>query len=933
MYRKLALALAVTALTACGGGSGSGNGGGGSSSSSSSSSGGGSSSSSSSSSGGSSSSSSSGGNGSPISVGGTAAKGIIAGATVEAYSAAEVLLGSAITGADGSYVIELNDASFSGPIKLVLKQPQDGGAMVTCDVAECRAAGEGDQDSDEDGVIEFGEKYALDYELSAVTVVDETATEISASITALTTLVAEKAGTVLTPASISAANTFVKDSLGLDADPITIVPVDLTSATEADEQALRFALVNAAVEASAEGGDVSAQIDSLSAGFESNTVDAAALNAVSAAIEGVAAATSAGNEALGGVEDAAAAAEVDAGAAIAENCDGRDTCNPAVEVDAELASNLDAAKALVATARKVSIEAIEAIDAELDGEADTYNPDNIVAKLQSAENLLNEDMQSVMTAFSEVSDVFVNQISAVEFGVEPTLESPAATLPEAAGYLWDKYLGDTDYADREDAVAHFPAGTITKSGVQWTLTNGVYDLDGSASTTDDQVAVNLTISIPELSGEPGSLALTAGENSLAIEGSAELGDAKFALSDASKVNLTLGEQFGEGSESEPKIDSISVVVDGSLENAAHGFSGTVEFALRKSSALEENSPDNQTLSLLPEKLALRGAFTDKVAETSLEASVILTVDNVADYWYLAEGTEREDLTSYVYEPTDNTLTITHGDDSNYAVVRYSYAPSADELNYDHYIGVECVEQVGNSACPQLDQYWFWGLNQEVMNVTQEACESGEINGWWEDELGKCFHGVTPEFTNIAQDIRVAFTNDHTELLDGLEVHLAGEGVYGVGPGDWWPDYITDSIFDEVSGEVVASLTESDLDVNEDGRYVKATFRINANGKLSADLPDMDVELILKRTGFELGDASLTLTWGSDLLRIAIDYVGEETNTMVLSDGSGTEFTLELFEDDTVAGTISKDGTVYGTLSEENNIYLITWIDNAIETLL
>ncbi|WP_166214651.1 hypothetical protein [Microbulbifer sp. SH-1] len=922
MYKKLALALAVTALTACGGGGGGSSDGGGGSSSSSSSSGGSSSS-----------SSSSGGNGSPVSIGGTAAKGIISGALVEAHKADGTVIGTATTAADGSYRIDLG--RYSGAVKLVLTNPAEGKAMVTCDTASCRAAGTDDADTDSDGVIEFGEQYALDYELSSVVYVDETATEVSSSITALTTLVSEKAGVQLDQASIAAANSFVKNALGLDANPDTIAPVDLTKATEANEQQLRFALVNAAIEQAADG-DVAAQLAGLTAGFASNAIGATALQGISNAITLVAETAGANNTALGGVADAAAGAGQDIASAIEDNCSDSGTCLPPIEFSGELATNLQQAKALVATARKVSVEALAAINAEIDVDSESYNPDNIVVKLQSAESLLDSETQHVLTAFREVSDVLVNQISAVEFGVEPALETPFFNLSDAAGYLWDKYLEDTDYDSRASAMAHFPAGSIVKNGTVWTLSNGVYDLDGSHFTTDDQVAVNITITLPDLSGEPGSISMPAGENILSIEGATVLGDNRFALGDGSKVTLALAESFAEDAEGDPIIESVSIAVNGSLENASYGFEGAIALALSEGESYQQMMPDNDALLLLPEKLSLQGTFTDKAKVTDVAAGVTLTIDNVNEYGFYPSGYQRQDLVSYVYDETDNSLTVTFGTEANQVVARYTLSVDSTETYTDYYITAECVSVIGEAECNLPARTYFGGL-ATAEQMSYDDCWSLDFAWNWEN--GICYYSILAQDTGVQQDIRVAFDEYYGEwlLAGSLKARVPGEGTYVPGPDDWYETLGFASIVpsDAATGAISATLIYPEMDVDAEGRYAKATFRANASGKLSATLPEMDIELVLKRTGYEVADLSLALAWGSDSLRVEYTYEGEDSAPVILlTDGEGSVFELSFSSEGEAVGTISKDGTVYGTLTEEgDDIYVITWIDNAIETLL
>ncbi|MFV8781110.1 hypothetical protein ACNKU7_01695 [Microbulbifer sp. SA54] len=938
MYKKLALAMAVTALTACGGGGGS---------------------SSPDTDGGNSGGNNNGGTGtaSPVPVGGTAAKGIISGAQVVAKSDTGVVLGSAVTAEDGSYSIELD--GYTGAIRLELSAPESDIALVTCDTAKCRTAGENDQDSNADGVITFSEQYALDYTLSSVVFVEESATSITSSITALTTLVAEKAGTTLDQASISAANAFVKDTFGLDADPSTVAPVDLTSATSAGEQDLRFALINAAIEAAAEGGDVAAQLESLSAGFAANTVDAALLENVNAAIDSVATATSEGNSELAGVADAAAGAIKATGDAIVENC-ANGICTPDVEVIGDLTSNLEQAKALVATARKVSVEALEAIKSELDETSEGYNQDNLVVQMDSAAQILSDDNRENIGAIAEVAGLLAEQIFrdiAGEQVFTSLADAAAAAYGEAEHCEWmaTEYQAQcrADYeAEKAVYVAKFAAGTVTHTGQAWSVTDALFDADGNATTTEDQVAIDLTIGMPEIQSKvfegEERLYVEAGTHVLAIRGMATLGDSSFKINEGSGFSLELSEQLidinvgtGEGEDplGEPQIENLALNLDAEIFNATYRFNGSVEITGEKSEAMYNSFDpamnDKSAHALLPEKLALSGVFEELATAKSLEASVVVTIDNADDFLYVLEGFERDDLTSYSYNAADNTVTVKIGEGNNYAVATYALTEVVyDEYYSEFFISASCNEVVGDASCPVQQDYYFWGLNDVRSDLTQLECESASYNGYWDWASNSCYIWVSPEQSNVVQDLRVAFTAEYSYLLDGLYAGVAGEGWYRAGPSEWWPDYVGKSILAGTSGTIASELVESDINFDAENRYLKATFRVSAHGNLSANLPAMDVELVAKRTGYEVAEVVLSLAWGTDSLRVEYPFSGEGSNTIILSDGKGAEFSLELAADgETVTGVITKDGTVYGTLAEENNAYVITWIDNGIETLL
>lgn len=924
MIRKAVLGLSMASLVACGGGGGSS----------------------------STTSPGDGGDGgtTPPPTGGAAdgivSKGIISGGLVEARKANGDLIDTATTDDEGHYHIDLQ--GYAGVVKLLLKPQQ--GALATCDVAQCRSAAEDDEDSDGDGTIEFGERYALDYELRSVIHVDESAEEVSAHVTPLTTLVAAKAGEMPDQASVEIANSFVGNMLGLDANPSEVAPVDLTRASEAGERELRFALLNAAVEETAENGDVGGLLQGISASFASNIVEAEALTSLSDAVNAVAAAAKAGNGGLAGVEDAATASRGKLGDAIAKACGDSSVCSPDFDLTPELESNLEKAKALVATARKVTVEAIDTVDVELNETSTGYNADNVIVQLRNTDALLGDEARDTVSAFGEMAAVLVDQIAAVEFEGAALI----ADLGEAAAYYydrgvedgcwwidWDQATQDACYAaaeaERSAYIAQFAAGSITHSANGWQIEGALFDTDGDAGTTADRVRVDLNITLPSVSGDTETgFGVAAGESELAINGAAELGETGLTVADSSKLVLELAEDFVDSGESNPQVSHVALLLQAQLENTGHRFSGALEVAARKSERFAQLNPGSDTASLIPEKLSLSGSFEDKAKASSVDASVVLTVDNADAFGYLSDEFERQDLTGYSYDPEDNTLTVVHGESGNQVSVRYSHSVQQLDGYTEHYIDIECLDVVGEASCPAAKQYHYWGRDITLAAASEEDCYSlAGSYGYWDSLTQTCYQYLDADSSGVSEDIRVAFTAHYEYLLRDLEAYVPAEGIYRAGPDNWYPTYYTNSIIpsDSDSGFIPAELAEPDMDFDAEGRYLQFTLRTAASGKLSANLPSMDVELVARRTGYRVGNVTLDLAWGSDSLRLEYPYSGEDSRSVTLSDGEGTTMTLALAaEEGEVVGTISKDGTAYGVITNENGTYLINWIDDAIETL-
>ncbi|AMX03588.1 hypothetical protein [Microbulbifer thermotolerans] len=876
-----------------------------------------------------------------VNLDGVVAKGIVSGALVEAYGSDGELIGTATTDSEGRYSITVG--TYTGAVKLVLK-PQEG-ALVTCDIAECRTASGGDEDADGDGKIEFGERYALDYQLTSVVFVDETATEVNSHITPLTTLVAEKAGITLNQTSISTANTYVKNMLGLDANPSEIEPVDLTKASSVSEQQLRFALLNAALEEVAENGNVAGVLDNLSAAFTLNIIETGALDSLSEGISLVAAAVKQGNQNLTGIEDAAEASQSKLDDVIAQVCGTGTSCSLKIDLTPELNSNLEKAKQLVSTVRRVTIETVDTVNSKLREDSDGYDSENVLTQLDAAEEIMDEEGRDTVMAFSEIAVVLASQVVAVQYEGQ-SLISDIPSVAEAlydsknsedncAWITWDKATQDACYAekqaDRDAYLSRFVQGTIENSGGNWKVRNAVIDLDGDSSTGSDEVKISLNLALPQFTGDSSTgMGLPDGVNELAVNGTAGLGSTEFTVEDGSKLQLELDSAFNEEDENGPDITSIGLQLQVRLENATRSFSGDMELGARKSVKLEEMGLNKEILYLNPEKLALRGSFSEKTTGNSLEASVVFTVDNAAEFGYFPADYERSDLTSYSYNEADNTLTLVHGEGENKATVRYSLEEG--EYGWSYFIRIECLEVIGSANCPVMGGVDFWGIVRSVSGISQEDCWSN-YSGYWRSN-GTCVYLEGP---NLDKDIRLVFSPVYTDYLLGeLQAFVPGEGWYAATPDNYWEEYgFYESMIPttETSGFITSELVQQDLNFNAEGRYVKFTVRMATSGRLSADLPEMDLELVVRRTGYESGDAALDVSWGDDRLRVEYPYTGEDSSRVVLTDGEGTKMELELAEvSSNVKGAIVKDGTTYGVIAEENDVYIVNWIDNTIETL-
>ncbi len=217
-----------------------------------------------------------------VTLGGTAAKGIINGGNVvaeELDASGSVLagIGSTTTAADGSYTLTIDDDYNGGPIKITINA--DENTQMKCDVPS-GCGMRTDDIADSDTVIDFSEWYKPGngnltmMALLAGAVSNDT---ISVNITPYTHLAARRAMAApsLTPAEVSDANSRVSSLLGGGGiNILSTQPLDITDAAVvdgADATEIAYAALSAAIAGLADtsGGtpDINAVLETLWGSF------------------------------------------------------------------------------------------------------------------------------------------------------------------------------------------------------------------------------------------------------------------------------------------------------------------------------------------------------------------------------------------------------------------------------------------------------------------------------------------------------------------------------------------------------------------------------------------------------------------------------------------------------------------------------------------
>lgn len=218
-----------------------------------------------------------------VTLGGTAAKGIISDGNVvaeelDASGAVIAQIGDATTAIDGSYTLTVDDSYTGGPIRVTVSADAD--TQMKCDVpAGCGARMDDIADSNSD--IDFGEWYKPGSLTMVALVAEAVANDtIGVNITPYTNLAASRAAGAgsLDAAGIYSANSEVSDLLGgidiLNTQPLDIS--DMGAVNNGSAREIAYAAFSAAIAALADtsGGrpDIDAALATLSGSFSDGTI-------------------------------------------------------------------------------------------------------------------------------------------------------------------------------------------------------------------------------------------------------------------------------------------------------------------------------------------------------------------------------------------------------------------------------------------------------------------------------------------------------------------------------------------------------------------------------------------------------------------------------------------------------------------------------------
>lgn len=705
-----------------------------------------------------------------VTLGGTAAKGIIKNGIVtaeELKSDGTTLraVGNTTTGADGSYAIDVNSSYEGGPIKVTITT--DDTTEMKCDVsAGCGTRNDGI--SDTDGNVDFGEWYKPGALTMKALIAEATAGDsISANITPYTDLAAGQAltGGTVDKSAVYNANSEVSNMLG-GIDILNTKPLDITDPAATDggtpnEKA--YAAFGSAVAALATPDtdghpDINAALSTLSTSFSGGKI--------------VSDDTSADNkdeifslqELITAASDTFTKADITDTSGVVDELQG--------DVDSATDSDDDGVPDInpepSTTADSTSLAKVKAFV----GDVRTWG--TVIGDEMEAKNNAFDQQTSLASDAADMSrDLLIN----------PALEAAL----NAIALNFDGTLTSTQLSDYG---VGFTAGTISKSNGIFTITNGV--ING--------VTVNMSASTPVNGANTNSYTIgitSATFRSAAADADIKKGTVVLNLASNYVINH---DAIKAGTAPIPVINGVSIDLDVSLTQKQNGsgeaLGAQITFAGKLSTTLAKPIQDTTTHEvtwITPSTLTLGGKISSSAGH-SMEATFTANITNASTFTpvgALPVGTVTSNIVSWTNSDTDavagdDTFTLIQPDGSTsihwnsadgLTTVTYNYFGESEQFSFGTYDTLAAARAGFTSAYTYMYAYTdqgYYTVDLSSANFSTNGSASGTLeyaefilegsgaNQWLDADVGLNFglqlQGLPKASVNI--------TGDRTGFRDG-----------------------------------------------------------------------------------------------------------------------------------------------------------------------
>ncbi|MCF6337771.1 MAG: hypothetical protein L3J84_07430 [Gammaproteobacteria bacterium] len=572
-----------------------------------------------------------------VTLGGTAAKGIINGGNVLAEELAangSVVnsVGTTTTAADGRYTLTIDDDYTGGPIKVTISA--DENTQMKCDVPS-GCGMRTDDIADNDNVIDFSEWYKPGSLTMMALVAEAVANDtISVSITPYTHLAARRAMAdgSLTTAGIDNANSEVSNLLGDGGiNILSTQPLDVTdeaaitggSATEIAYAALSAAI---AVQADTSGGnpDINAVLETLWGSFTDGTIvaddDGTAMDSSTISLQEI----------------------VNGATSVFAQMNIADTSNTLTSLQAAIDAVTGGGSVDPDPGPDTGDTALEKVKA-------------FVGDVRTWGTVIEEETRVKGDAFSTQVELAATAAdSSVSVMAGPAIRSAIVAVFRRLTHTTATELSDDAYKTSASDNPQFESGSITHSGGVVTITDGV--IDG--------VTINLSVQLPD-NESTASSNLTATINSATLRSASTDITINNGTIDAALLSPYFVDYaaIDMGTAAQPDISGGSINLNAELtqkqDDLGVALASPVTFAGTLLTTLV-NAVKNETTGelswLTPATLSMTGNISDTNGN-SFDASLTANISNADSFIPVTmPGTDAD----IVVEDTDNWLAATIG---------------------------------------------------------------------------------------------------------------------------------------------------------------------------------------------------------------------------------------------------------------------------------
>ncbi len=895
-------------------------------------------------------------------IGGTAAKGIVINGVVTAVeldaSGAEVAtVGNAVTGNDGTYSLTLNGNYKGGPIQISITA--DSNTQTKCDVAAgCGTRTDGL--SDTNSSIDFGELYKpAALTITALVPSAQPNETLSVSVTPFTHMAAirAKSATTLDATTIANANSEVSNLLG-GIDILNTPPVDITdsaavsaaASAQITYAALASALSNQGLVDANGQPDLDGAINLLANSFATGVIEADDTNGDDAAQISLQEIVTAAEQTFtqAGITDTTG--KLDGMQSIinyAESGDG--IINPEPSSTAADA-NLVKVKAMMSDVRTWG----NVIKSEAEARGRTFDTQVTLASdainilgTTKLSNTLNACMQ-VALRFNGSTNLNSYNLGLNTFSSGSITSTPLGEITITGGVVHGYNVNmainlPADTTNGTNFTLTVVSANISSPENSVTITNGVANIVLTSTYTIDYSAIDLGTSaaVPDLADLTFNLDNISFTQNVGSTGAALASPVSFSGSLAFDLDVIPVTNNPLNNEALPKTFNLTGVISNTLGDS---LTGSLAANVTNTSTFQfvgDAYPAGTLYSSLHGTPMIKWTYSDTDATAGDDTfSYSTPYQNQSIYW---NASNMDVTTSYTYQNYFTSLTelvVNYGSIYN----DYLYVPGEGQYSFSA-VGADTT--IDGSLEGVLDSSedptnfpvgTLYSANHAVSVVYWSYTDTDAIAGIDTFTVTRSY-GITSYYRNAA-DNNITQSNTSSSSFISLADVISFSTPYDVytwvdGEGNYTAS-VAGADF-SVSGEVAGTLVDPEFiaETNTANGWIDANLGLTFTLQLSG-LPQSVINITADRTGFQAGNAQVTISYGDRQLALSGDINNSQVNgslTITNQDNVVLNFSDTNINVDgpSLSGTLSLNGVEYGTMIETDSGYLkISYNDGTFE---